>query len=1072
MSTRRVWWVAAAVFLGLGTAVLAGTGIAHADDEAPDTTKHSVTSSDTSPTKPTGVKSRVAPAARVANRPQAVQATGSTQSAQNLQARTKKRLAAATAAVSTPKTADADQQSQEAAQPSDESTVTTTATLRPRTVVAENIQALRSLAAPVANAPPKRPKAAQLALNVLSVLAGATTSQPTPTPTDVPTRTAPVASPTGPATAQATVLAAPSTDVPTGTAPVASPTGPATAQATVLAAPSTSGVTGVTVGHSNLTIPVEPNGFTARADWYFPTQADGSVKPQGVILLQHGFLANKNFYSALATQLAQQTNSIVVVPTLPSFPLRCRGCSLNGAQLQQATATMFAGPPENWDALNQSAQAAGYDQPTLPGTFVLTGHSAGGGFATAVGGYYTAALQEGDQNNLAGIVMFDGVSTGDSLQQAMVGLNEWNVPVYQIAAPAQTWNAFGTTTEALVAARQGQFVGDVLVGGSHVDSMLGGNPIVDFAAQLVTKFSPAGNTAAVYTLATGWINDFYAGAGPADPQYGFYGLAGQQVIMGEAAAVVLPSSVATQLSPFQKVLKKITGKLFSFLFGGSSAAVAPAAVPNASAVPPVPTPSQTNGVTGVQVGHSDLYIPVSATDGYTAKADWYFPTQADGSVQPQGVIYLQHGFLGRKSWYSALATQLAQQTNSVVVAPNLPWFQLPWNCEGCSLNGAAMAQGVAALFAPDGRGYLNISASQAGYQAGTLPDPFLLTGHSAGGSLAAAAGGYYVHAITEQGGVNQLQGVIMYDGVSDPEKFAQALNSLGDTPVYQISARPQAWNNYGETTEQLAFLRQGEFVGVQLDNGSHVDSLIGGNRIIDFVSQLLIGRSPPGNTEAVYTLASGWINDLYGGYTPANPKYGVYGPTGPYTGADQKIVLGEAGGTTLPAPPPVSVDPNAEHDFLGTWYEVGSVKLPFEWFLVNTKAEYSLNPDGTIRVRNSGNLLGPNGPEISIVGSAVPRNAANTRLRVNFFLPANFGVGPGNYWILDYQPEYQWAIVSDSTGFTGFILSRDPNMSDAEYQQLVARARQLGVWGPITRTKQFPQSASAVTEPVPATVAA
>ena len=29
----------------------------------------------------------------------------------------------------------------------------------------------------------------------------------------------------------------------------------------------------------------------------------------------------------------------------------------------------------------------------------------------------------------------------------------------------------------------------------------------------------------------------------------------------------------------------------------------------------------------------------------TAPARWYFPTQADGSVDARGVIYLQHGFL-------------------------------------------------------------------------------------------------------------------------------------------------------------------------------------------------------------------------------------------------------------------------------------------------------------------------------------------------------------------------------------------------------------------------------------------
>ena len=54
----------------------------------------------------------------------------------------------------------------------------------------------------------------------------------------------------------------------------------------------------------------------------------------------------------------------------------------------------------------------------------------------------------------------------------------------------------------------------VIYHGSHVDSMLGGNPIVDFFAQLVTQFSPPGATQAVYTYADGWINDMYSGTAP------------------------------------------------------------------------------------------------------------------------------------------------------------------------------------------------------------------------------------------------------------------------------------------------------------------------------------------------------------------------------------------------------------------------------------------------------------------------------------------------------------------------------------------------------------------------------
>ena len=75
---------------------------------------------------------------------------------------------------------------------------------------------------------------------------------------------------------------------------------------------------------------------------------------------------------------------------------------------------------------------------------------------------------------------------------------------------------------------------------------------------------------------------------------------------------------------------------------------------------PLPGTSLINGVTGVKVGSSSLAIPVGGST-YTGAADWYFPTQADGTVQAQGVMLLQHGFLGSNFWYSALATDLAQQ---------------------------------------------------------------------------------------------------------------------------------------------------------------------------------------------------------------------------------------------------------------------------------------------------------------------------------------------------------------------------------------------------------------------------
>jgi lipocalin len=153
----------------------------------------------------------------------------------------------------------------------------------------------------------------------------------------------------------------------------------------------------------------------------------------------------------------------------------------------------------------------------------------------------------------------------------------------------------------------------------------------------------------------------------------------------------------------------------------------------------------------------------------------------------------------------------------------------------------------------------------------------------------------------------------------------------------------------------------------------------------------------------------------------------------------------------VPSPDPV--DPA---EFVGTYYEQGSVKQFFSIGLVNTKAVYSLNPDGTIRVQNSGNYFFNKGLRSSIVGSAVPVNATNTELSVSF-LPFRLGKPkpPGNYTILAHADDYSWVIVSDPSGKSGYILTRSKTISPESYQQLLGQARSLGVTGNITPTRQF-----------------
>ncbi len=488
--------------------------------------------------------------------------------------------------------------------------------------------------------------------------------------------------------------------------------------------------------------------------------------------------------------------------------------------------------------------------------------------------------------------MLDGVSfTDPAVHIADPALD--GVPIYNLSATPYPWNLFGTMDAALAQVRPNDFTGAQMLFGFHSDAMVGGNPLIQLGAYLLTGYGGPANVEGTQVLAAGWINDMFTCQEGGDCRAsGFYSEPGSTIKIptnfGPAIGLVQPKQgVLTSLA------QDVTGVFFGLLAHINFATDVPAPTTfSPLTVQPAVASDSAAGPTGIIVGHSDLTIPYGP-NGYTTKADWYFPTQADGSVQPDGVIWLQHGFLGRKSWYSALATDLALQTNSVVVVPNVPSFPR-LRCWDCTLNSAALQEATATMFLGE-RSALNDSATRAGFK-GTLPQQFILAGHSAGGGFATAVGGY---AVDNGAAAGNLLGVVMFDGVSSNGTFAPALAKLDtqDIPVYQIAAPPQPWNADGQTTDELVALRPGQFTGVVLKDGSHVDSLIGGVPIIDVIAQLLVKRSPPDNTAAVYTLASGWIKDMYAD----GRQYGLYGSGG------QQIVLGPATAIVLGTTPALSM---------------------------------------------------------------------------------------------------------------------------------------------------------------------
>jgi pimeloyl-ACP methyl ester carboxylesterase len=305
----------------------------------------------------------------------------------------------------------------------------------------------------------------------------------------------------------------------------------------------------VTVKTSTLTIPVA-GGRTVEADWYFP---DDSETPTRLIYFQHGLGASGPMYSYTAATLAEQTNSIVVAPSLTSNFFDADGAWLGGNPMQQAVADLFVG---DRDALTESASAAAGYEVTLPTRFVLAGHSLGG---TLVMGAAGDMVDNGAIDDLAGVLLLDSVDVNNSVPTSLQKLTGANYrPVYDISSERYVWNMYGKVGDELEAARPGQFNGVMLVGGRHIDALQGGNSFLQLSEYLVAGFSQTQNIEAAKILATGWVNDMFAGT-----HDGIYGAPQQSIQIdtsaGAATAIVLPftSTQTVQATPFDGLLNVV-----------------------------------------------------------------------------------------------------------------------------------------------------------------------------------------------------------------------------------------------------------------------------------------------------------------------------------------------------------------------------------------------------------------------------------------------------------------------------------------------------------------------------------
>jgi apolipoprotein D and lipocalin family protein len=124
--------------------------------------------------------------------------------------------------------------------------------------------------------------------------------------------------------------------------------------------------------------------------------------------------------------------------------------------------------------------------------------------------------------------------------------------------------------------------------------------------------------------------------------------------------------------------------------------------------------------------------------------------------------------------------------------------------------------------------------------------------------------------------------------------------------------------------------------------------------------------------------------------------------------------------------------------YVGLWYEIGHYPNFFQTECVRSTAEYAALENGRVSVLNT--CYREAKAPTTIKGVAFAQNPAEpAKLKVDFGFPFL-----GDYWIIDLDPEYQWAVVSGPGKKSLFILARQAPMSDALLQPILARLAAQG----------------------------
>jgi apolipoprotein D and lipocalin family protein len=130
---------------------------------------------------------------------------------------------------------------------------------------------------------------------------------------------------------------------------------------------------------------------------------------------------------------------------------------------------------------------------------------------------------------------------------------------------------------------------------------------------------------------------------------------------------------------------------------------------------------------------------------------------------------------------------------------------------------------------------------------------------------------------------------------------------------------------------------------------------------------------------------------------------------------------------------PLNVYPHVDLErYLGEWYEIARIPYKYERGCFNTKAIYSKNTDGSIKVLNICNKESLNGELDTVEGKAfIADKETNAKLKIQFQWPFK-----GDYCILDVGKDYEYALVGSHDRDHLWVLSRTTKINGNSLKKL------------------------------------